>query len=288
MTVRTLGSPALAGVCLAAGFLVASAVPSQPAKPAEADAPRPIAAPDTVFIEEMTWMEVRDALKDKKTTVIVPTGGVEQNGPYVATGKHNYILRATTEAIARKLGGTLVAPVVAFVPEGGIDPPTGHMKYPGTISLTEETYARLLTDICASLRAHGFREIVLIGDSGGNQKGMKVVATDLNKAWAGGKTRVHFIPEYYNHDAVDKWLAGQGIKEVPEGYHDSFNITATLAAVDPALIRAKQRQAAGKFSINGVALAPLEKTVEWGKKIIEFRSEATVKAIRKAIGEPRP
>ncbi|MCE9566793.1 MAG: creatininase family protein [Planctomycetes bacterium] len=289
MTVRSLGTLVLSAVCLAAGFLVASAVPSQPEKPvAGADATRPIAGPDTVFVEEMTWMEVRDALKEKKTTVIVPTGGVEQNGPYIATGKHNYILRATTESIARKLGDTLVAPGVAFVPEGGIDPPTGHMKYPGTISLTEDTYARLLTDICSSLRTHGFREVVLIGDSGGNQKGMKVVAAELNKVWAGGKTRVHFIPEYYNHDAVDKWLAGQGIKEVDEGYHDSFNITATLAAIDPVLIRAKQRQAAGKFSINGVDLNPLAKTAEWGKKIIEFRSEATVKAIRKSVGEPRP
>jgi creatinine amidohydrolase/Fe(II)-dependent formamide hydrolase-like protein len=291
MTVRTLGTPALAAACLAAGFLIAQAVPSQPPqpkKPAGIDDPRPIAAADTVFVEEMTWMEVRDALRAGKTTAIVPTGGVEQNGPYVATGKHNYILRATTDSIARKLGDALVAPVVAFVPEGGIDPPTGHMQYPGTISLTEDTFARLLTDVCSSLRAHGFREVVLVGDSGGNQKGMRAVAAALNKAWAGGKTRVHFIPEYYNHDAVDKWLAGQGIKEVPEGYHDSFNITATLAAVDPVLIRARQRQAAGKFSINGVTLAPLEKTAEWGKKIIEFRSEATVKAIRKAVAEPRP
>ena len=125
-------------------------------------------------------MEVRDALKAGKTTVIVPTGGVEQNGPYLATGKHDYILRATTEAIARKLGNALVAPIVAFVPEGDIDPPTGHMKYPGTISLTEDTYERLLTDICACFRTHGFEHIVLIGDSGGNQKGMKAVAARLN------------------------------------------------------------------------------------------------------------
>lgn len=288
MAARALGTPVVAAVCLAVGFTAASAVRSQPARPPGIDAARPIAGPDTVFIEEMTWMEVRDALKERKTTVIVPTGGVEQNGPYVATGKHNYILRATTESIARKLGDSLVAPVVAFVPEGGIDPPTGHMKYPGTISLTEDTYARLLTDICSSLRTHGFRELVLIGDSGGNQKGMRAVASELNKAWAGGKTRVHFIPEYYNHDDVDRWLAGQGVKETAEGYHDSFNITATLAAIDPSLIRARQRQAAGKFSINGVALAPLEKTAEWGKKIIEFRAEATVKAIRKALGQPRP
>ncbi|HKA07357.1 MAG TPA: creatininase family protein, partial [Gemmataceae bacterium] len=92
------------------------------------DAKRPIEALDSVFIEELTWMEVRDALKAGKTTVLIPTGGVEQNGPYLATGKHNYVLRATTEVIARKLGNTLVAPTVAFVPEGDIDPPTSHMK----------------------------------------------------------------------------------------------------------------------------------------------------------------
>src|SRR4051794_14775790 len=147
------------------------AVLPDPIRP-DPNTPRPIDAVDTVFIEDMTWMEVRDALKAGKTTVLVATGGVEQNGPYLVTGKHNVVLRATTEAIARKLGNTLVAPTVPFVPEGDIDPPTEHMKYPGTISLTEETYERLLTDICASLRTHGFHEIVLIGDSGGNQKGM--------------------------------------------------------------------------------------------------------------------
>jgi creatinine amidohydrolase len=233
-------------------------------------------------------MEVRDVLKDRKTTVLIPTGGVEENGPYVITGKHNYIMHATAEAIARKLGNALVAPVVPFVPEGAIDPPTGHMKYPGTISLKEGTYERLLTDICSCFRTHGFREIVLIGDSGGNQKGMKRVATELNQSWAGGSTRVHFIPEYYDHEEVDEWLAKQGIKEIDEGFHDSFAVSATLAAVDPTLIRAKQRQAAKKFSINGVELSPLEKTVEWGKKIIEYRAEATVKAIRKATADPRP
>ncbi|MDY3555020.1 creatininase family protein [Gemmata sp. JC717] len=284
MRSHTYSTAALAAVGLATGLLVATALPSPPSTPADA---RPIAGHDTVFVEEMTWMEVRDALKDQKTTVIVATGGIEENGPYVVTGKHNYILRATADAITRKLGNALVAPVVPFVPEGRIDPPAGHMKFPGTISLTEDTYQRLLTDICASFRAHGFRDIVLIGDSGGNQKGMKAVAADLNKKWADGKTRVHFVPEYYDHESVDQWLASQGIKEVSEGLHDSFAVSATLAAVDPVLIRAKQRQAAKKFSINGVDLAPPEKTVEWGKKIIDFRAETTVRAIRKAVTEPR-
>src|SRR5437870_11158359 len=78
--------------------------------------PRPIEAAETVFIEDMTWMEVRDAMKAGKDTVIVATGGIEQNGPYLVAGKHNVVLRATTEAIARKLGNALVAPIIGFVP----------------------------------------------------------------------------------------------------------------------------------------------------------------------------
>lgn len=243
---------------------------------------RPIDAADTVFIEDMTWLEVRDALKAGKTTALVATGGVEQNGPYLVTGKHNVVLRAATEAIARKLGNTLVAPIIAFVPEGGIEPPSGHMKYPGTISLSEETYQRLLTDICASLRAHGFTRIILIGDSGGNQKGMKEVAAALNTKWKDGKTRVTFIPEFYDYGGVKKWLEQQGIKQTPEGHHDDFAMTAQMMAVDPSSVRMKERIKAGKFKINGVELAPAEKTIEWGRKIIDYRAEQTLKAIRAA------
>src|SRR5262245_12741688 len=137
---------ALVAPLLAAGFLLAQTKPT--AMTPDPNGPRPIAAVDSAWIEDLTWMEVRDALKAGKTTAIVATGGVEQNGPYLVTGKHNVILKAICEAIARRLGNALIAPIVVFVPEGDIDPPTGHMKYPGTISLTEETYERLLTDIC--------------------------------------------------------------------------------------------------------------------------------------------
>jgi creatinine amidohydrolase/Fe(II)-dependent formamide hydrolase-like protein len=266
-------------VGLVAGFLSGQSTVMTP----DPKAPRPIDALDSVWIEELTWMEVRDAMQAGKMTVIVPTGGVEQNGPYLATGKHDYVLKATCEAIARKLGNALVAPIVPFVPEGDIDPPTSHMKYPGTISLTEDTYERLLIDICACMRTHGFVHVMLIGDSGGNQKGMKAVAEKLTARWTDGKTRVHFIPEYYDYPAVKKWLEEQGIKQVPEGIHDDFAITAIMMTVDPSTVRMKQRIAAKKFRINGVELAPAEKTIEWGKKIVDFRAEATVQAIKKAI-----
>lgn len=247
------------------------------------DTPRPIEALDTVFIEEMTWMEVRDALRSGKTTVIVSTGGVEQNGPYVATGKHNFILQATTEAIARSLGNALVAPIIKLVPEGEHEPPGGHMRYPGTISLRVETFKAVLEDVCTSFEVHGFENIVLIGDSGGNQDGMKEVAEKLNAKWRGGKTRVHFIPEYYNFPDVTKWLEEQGVKQVDEGLHDDYGMAATIINVDPRMIRMEQRIDKGLFRINGVELSPAEKTMEMGKKLIDWRAGVAVKAIQKSI-----
>src|SRR5690606_12020970 len=146
---------------------------------------------------EMTWMDVRDALAAGKTTAIISTGGVEPNGPWLVTGKHNYVLRANCEAIARELGDALCAPVVKLVPEGGIEPPTGHMTSPGTLSATQATFEALLTDIAHSLKVHGFTNICFIGDSGGNQGGQRAVAERLNAMW--DNTVVAHIQEYYDY-----------------------------------------------------------------------------------------
>jgi creatinine amidohydrolase len=248
-----------------------------------------------VLLERLSWTQVRDAVKSGHTTVIVATGGVEQNGPYVATGKHNYIVRVMSEAIARKLGNALVAPVVKFVPEGNIDPPDGHMKYSGTISLSQETFSRLLTDICSSLKQHGFTDIVLIGDSGGNQKGMEDVSVSLSAKWKSDKTRVHYIPEYYQHDMWSyDLLKTLDVRQKPDvksasraGVHSDYHYESILAVVDPILIHARERIVSGDFSINGVDLSPLSRTVANGQKLIDYRSKITADTIRTAIKASR-
>jgi len=248
------------------------------------DAPRPIDIRESLWLEELTWMEVRDLMKAGKNTVIIATGGVEQNGPYLAAGKHNYVLQATCPAIARKLGNALCAPIVPFVPEGDINPPTGMMLYPATISLTEGTYRALLTEIASSLAQHGFEHIILIGDSGGNQAGMKAVAEELSAKWAGGKTTIHFIPEYYDYPGTYKWAdQAFGWEEKVEGIHDDPTITTIMMTVNPDLVRIREREAKGKAAINGIPLLPVEKAVESGRKIVEHRAEVTAAAIRKAL-----
>lgn len=248
----------------------------------ELKAPRPIDAVNSAWLEELTWMEIRDAMAAGKTTVIVPTGGIEQNGPYVALGKHNYVLQGACQAIARALGNALCAPIVKFVPEGGIERPSGHMRYPGTISLREETYEAMLDDIGSSLKAHGFKHIIYVGDSGGNQTGMKAVAERQNQRW--GQPIAHFIPEFYDYPGVRAYMERElGIMQGNDGIHDDYQITALMMTVDPTVVRYDQRVKAGKATINGVSIAPKEQSIEVGKKLMQFRVDVTVKAIRAAL-----
>lgn len=243
--------------------------------------PRPIPARDSVWIEELTWMEVRDAMTAGKTTAIIAAGSTEQNGPYIPTGKHIYVLRATAESIARTLGNALVAPMIPFEPGGT-------SATPGTLQLRPETYEALVEDEAESLKANGFKHVILIGDSGGNQRGLGNVAKKLAATWAGGTTTIHYIPEYYaSWEAADAAWGSLGIpKTIDEGIHDDYSVNSIIATVDPNKIRFEERRGAGKASINGQSLLPLETTVANGKKLVEIRTKLAVDAIKKALATP--
>ena len=250
-----------------------------------ADAPNPLPAPNTVWIEEMTWMDVRDAIRAGKTTVIIPTGGVEPNGPWLVTGKHNYVLQANCDAIARRLGNALCAPIIKLVPEGNIEPPSSHMRSPGTISVRQETFRATLTDVAHSLKQHGFTNIIYIGDSGGNQPGQRAVADSLTAIWNGQPVVAH-VQEYYDYDGAGAHMASRGIPEDStrnENLHDDPVITLNMFATDPRSVRWEERTRIGKASINGVSIADREKNLALAKEIIDFRAAVTVEAIRKAI-----
>ena len=243
----------------------------------------PLPAPNTVWMEEMTWIDVRDAMKAGKTTAIIATGGMEPNGPWLVTGKHNYVLHTNCEAIARKLGNALCAPIVKFVPEGNISPASGHMASPGTISMREETFRNVLTDLVHSLKVHGFTKIILIGDSGGNQAGQRWVADSVTKLWQGNPIVAH-IQEYYDYASVAKHMEQFGVHQtVAEGLHDDPEISLNMFIDDPKSIRYDERAKAKLLTINGVSLADRKKATEWAKQIVEFRTKVTIEAIEKAV-----
>jgi creatinine amidohydrolase/Fe(II)-dependent formamide hydrolase-like protein len=254
---------------------------------AEMNAPRPIAAADSVWMEELTWMEVRDAIKGGKTTGLILTGGVESNGPHLATGKHNFVLKVMGEAIARKLNNALVAPIVTLEPGR----PDADRVAPGSVFLSQATYRAVLTDMAMSLRGMGFTNVVLMGDSGGNQAAMKEVAATLDEKYRTSGTRFYFIPEYYDYSSVQKLIKESGIPEQIEigasqgsdRIHEEFGIDALMALYDPKTIRIDERTKANRATINGVSLLPMSKTLEMGRKIVELRAKLTVDAINKAM-----
>jgi creatinine amidohydrolase/Fe(II)-dependent formamide hydrolase-like protein len=241
--------------------------------------PRPIEMHDSIWIEDLTMLEVRDLIKAGKTTALILTGGIEENGPYLTTGKHNNVLRVTGDAIARSLGNALAAPIVTLEPGN-----PERVRTPGTVYLSPETYRAVLTDIAVSLKTQGFTDVVLLGDSGGNLKPMQEVAGALNAKWKGSTATAYFVPEYYNYDEVEKFEQDAlGIHEKLEGLHDDYYISSIIMVHDLDGVRAPERIKAGKFAINGVSLAPAEKTIENGRRIVTFRTEKTVAAIKAAM-----
>jgi creatinine amidohydrolase len=246
------------------------------------DTPNPLPKTDTVWLEKMTWMDVRDAMAAGKKTIIIPTGGMEPNGPWVTLGKHNWVLETNCEAIAKALGDALCAPVVKFVPEGGHEPRTGHMLTMGTISLTPATYEALLTEIARSLQVNGFERIFFIGDSGGNIKPAAAVAQKLSDA----KTLVAAIPEYYNYDDVEKLLRDKGVlkaKNPNDGLHDSVGITLNIMANHPSEVRLDERIKTNNASLAGVSFTDKTASMKLAQEVIAFRTKVTVDAIRKLI-----
>jgi creatinine amidohydrolase/Fe(II)-dependent formamide hydrolase-like protein len=242
-------------------------------------------AQHSVYIEELTWTEVRDAIAAGKTTVIFPTGGTEQNGPHMVTGKHNFIIHYTAGRIAERLGNALVAPVLAYVPEGQLDPPSGHMRYPGAITLPNEYFMKVTEYACRSFKVNGFKTIVLIGDSGGNQGGLEAVAKALNAEWAGSDVRVLFIPEYYSDNGFREWLVSQGETKEDIGTHAGITDTSQLWAVDPTQVRPGKFADRGGFEGSGVSGNPTKASAAYGKKGLELKVDVTVRRVKELTGK---
>ena len=250
--------------------------------------PQPLTAPlpKTVYLEDMTWVEVREALAYGKTTAIVPTGGVEQNGPHMVLGKHNYIVRRTAGAIAERLGNALVAPVIAYVPEGDIDPPSGHMAFAGTLSIPEPVFAALLEHTARSLRAHGFTAIAFLGDSGGNQAMQASVAARLSEEWAGEGVTVLQVSDYYAANGQVEWLKAEGESEADIGRHAGIRDSSELMAVHPGGIRPDrlERDGGRANEPTGVIGDPTRASADRGEALLGLKVDAAVRQIRVALG----
>src|SRR3989442_9545833 len=246
-------------------LVTASARPQRPATaPPTAPSGKP---PDTVMLEELTWAEVRDLIAGGVTTVIIGTAGTAQKGPPMGGGGHKFVMEYTGDKIARALGKTLVAPVVTYVPEGNWENPTGHMSKPGTITLPDDRFVELLVNAGRSLKAGGFKTILLIGESGGNRNGMRMAADKLHELWKGSDARAFWVDEYYTETHADqsKYVTEKlGVPADKIGGHANILDTSELLFVNPKHIR-RTRLTGNDYENNGVNGDPSKSTPELGQ-----------------------
>jgi creatinine amidohydrolase/Fe(II)-dependent formamide hydrolase-like protein len=235
-----------------------------------------------LFLEELTWTEVREATQAGKTTILVPIGGTEQNGPHMVLGKHNVRVKALAGKIAAALGNALVAPVIAYVPEGPTSPPAGHMRFPGTITVPEAVFEATLESAARGFRLHGFKDIVFLGDHGGYRKSLQKAASSVNREWAKTSVRAHALDEYYaSEEAFSESLKGRGFSVAEIGTHAGLADTSLALAIDPALVRAdRMKSNAGKAE--GVYGDPRRASAELGKAGVDAIVQRSVQAIRQA------
>ncbi len=235
-----------------------------------------------VHLEEMTWIEVRDRIGAGAVVAVVPTGGTEQNGPHMVLGKHNAIVRHTAEEIARQLGNTLVAPVMAYVPEGDWDPPTKHMRFAGTLSVSDTVFEGLLEETARSLKAHGFKLICFVGDSGWNQSAQERVANRLTEAWRQDGVVVVHVSDYYAQNGQARWLLFQGYSEAEIGTHAGIRDTSELMAVHSAGIRSQylKKYDPASFLETGVDGNPSLASAVLGQSLLDQKVRVAVRQIR--------
>lgn len=251
----------------------------------------PTPSASSLQLSELTSPEVAQLIRKGFTTVIVPTGGTEQNGPHLMLGKHNAIIERNATEVATRLGQTLVAPVMAYVPEGDIASREGHMAYPGTLSIRSTTFQSLLSDTAESLKAHGFKRIIFMGDSGGNQQDQEDVASYLSASWKSSGIEVIALSDYYRKNHQSDYLSFLGLTPEAIGHHGGVRDTSELLYLYPEGVRKAQladRSHQKDLQAQGSDGNTLLASPELGKSLTRLKVDAALKALSKTEKSTHP
>ena len=264
-------------------FLLAAILAFSVATQVWAQAPQ---AGQSYYLEDLTWQEVAARMTTGTQTIIIPTGGTEQNGPAVAIGKHNWIVGYTSGMIAKVLGNALAAPVMAYVPEGSINPAQGHMLFPGTISISDKAFAVVLEDTARSFKQHGFRNIFFLGDSGGNQDMQAMVADKLTKEWAADGVVVATLNEYYADKDAAAWVKSMKLGGNDPQDHGGFMDASEAMAARAGSVRADKLVHYTQAGANttGAMGDPVGAGADFGQKLLDMKVSAGVSQIRRITG----
>jgi len=240
------------------------------------------AQPGSVFIEDLTWTEVRDALAHGKTTAIYYAGSTEQNGPHMALGKHNVIAHYVAGRVAEALGNALVYPVLPFAPTGDPVKKTGHARFPGTVSLSEATFAAVAREVALSALGAGFKNVVLMGEHGDGQRALERVARQLDRSWSARGAHVYYIPDAYYaaQRRVHAYLVAHGL---PASRHAGIHDTSELMAIDADRRWIRADRLAQGDPKTGVEGDPRQASATLGKIFLDIKVSSALEQIRRLV-----
>ena len=240
----------------------------------------------SVYTEDMTWFEIRDAIAAGKNSAIVYAGGIEQNGPHMTVGKHNAIARYAAGQIAERLGTALVYPIVPFSPAGDQVEKTGHSRFVGTVSVSSEVFMGMVRQEALSALSGGFKNVFLMGDHGGGQNELKLVAENLDADWRGKGAKVRYVTFTKATEQTNALLAE---RKIPGGGHAGVAETSQVMFLDAKWIRKDKLTAAKGLPepTTGINGDPSPATPELGKTVLDFKIADAVAQIKTALSEPK-
>jgi creatinine amidohydrolase len=146
---------------------------------------------ETIRINELTWVDVKEKIENGYNTVIFGVGSTEQHGPSLPEQTDALQADVFSNIIALELGNTLQAPTI------NVGYSEYHMHFPGTITLRKETLRAIIEDYVNSLARHGFENIIIFISHGGNEEPVKDVLPGLQEKYPDKKIFYYYTQEIF-------------------------------------------------------------------------------------------
>ena len=193
---------------------------------------RAVHVKDIVELEMLTHAEVSEKVHNEgMASVLIVTGGTEERGPHDILGGHTIMARHHAVEIAKRLGKTLVAPVLPIAVQAtGLRDDTNQ---PGGVQMPPDVFKAVQVAEIESMAMNGFKDIFLMGDHGGGQQQIKEAAEELDKKLSSKGVHVYYVGDFYTktHEDVDVYLYEH---KLPIGGHGAMMETSEMLLFEPA------------------------------------------------------
>jgi creatinine amidohydrolase len=235
----------------------------------------------SVWIENLTWMEAEEALREY-AVVMIPLGArTKEHGPHLPLN-NDWIM---AEYLARRVAAEVPVAVMPTLQYGYYP---SFLEYPGSVSLGFETFKELVKDICVSMAGYGVRKFYVLNTGVSTARALGPASEEL---------REQEIAMRFTDILASGARAEEGVSEQEGGTHADEMETSMMLYIDPDVVdmskAVKDYDPTGgrgltrdpenigpKYSPTGVFGDPTLATVEKGRVVVEARVRFIVDELR--------